>query len=246
MSPAELAILGVVGVAAGTVNTIAGGGSFLTLAAMLALGMPAGVANATNRVGVVVQSSTASVAFSREGLLRWDGLLPGGIAACLGAALGAWVSVELPEALFERLIGVVMLAFVPVLLLRPKRWLEGADGTPSWALIPALFAIGVYGGLLQAGVGVFLLAALVLLGGDDLVRANARKSVVVALFTLPALALFVWQGLVDWLPALVLSLGSALGGWIGSRLAITRGAGFVRFVLIAVVAVSGIRLLWPG
>lgn len=243
MTLAELALLALVGVAAGTVNTIAGGGSFLTLAAMLALGIPPGVANATNRVGVFVQSGTASAKFQLAGVMRWPGLLGGALAAAVGGLLGAWVSVELPEDVFTKLIGVVMLGFVPVLALRPKRWLEGADGIPSWALIPALFVLGLYGGLLQAGVGVFLLAALVLLGGDDLVRANARKSVVVAVMTLPALALFVWQGLVEWLPALILAAGSALGGWIGAKLSISRGAGFIRWVVIAVVLVSGIRLL---
>ena len=239
----ELVVLALVGVAAGTVNTIAGGGSFLTLAAMLAMGMPAGVANATNRVGVLVQSGTASVAFQREGQMRWQGLVAGSVAAALGALLGAWISVELPDDLFEKLIGVCMLLFVPVLALRPKRWLEGSDRAPTWALVPALFALGVYAGLLQAGVGVFLLGALVLLGGDDLVKANARKSVIVVVMTLPALALFAWEQLVDWLPALVLAAGSALGGWIGARLSIQRGAPFIRWVVIAVVLVSGIRLL---
>jgi hypothetical protein len=240
----ELLLLGLVGLVAGTVNTIAGGGSFITLAAMLWMGLPPVVANATNRVGVVVQSGAATVQFHREGQLRTGGLVAGGVAACAGALIGAWVSLELDEELFERLIGVIMLAFVPVLLLRPKRWLQGAEkAARPWLLVPALFALGVYGGLLQAGVGIFLLAALVLLGGHDLVRANARKAFVVMLFTIPALLLFVWQDQVLWLAAIALSLGSAVGGWLGTKLTVKWGPGFVRAVLILVIAVSAVRLL---
>ena len=244
MTAWELALLGGVGVVAGTVNTIAGGGSFITLAALLWMGLPPVVANATNRVGVFVQSGAATAQFKREGKLRTGGLVAGGIAAVLGSIAGAWVSVELDEQLFERLIGVVMLAFVPVLLLRPKRWLEGADrAARPWLLVALLFALGLYGGLLQAGVGVFLLAALVLVGGDDLLIANGRKSLLVALFTLPALLVFVLEDAVMWLAAGVLAVGSAFGGWLGTKLTVAWGPAFVRVVLLAVVIVSGIRLL---
>lgn len=244
MTPAELALLAGVGVLAGTVNTIAGGGSFITLAAMLWMGLPPVVANATNRVGVAVQSGAAAWQFKREGLLDLRGLGVGAVAATVGAVLGAWVSVRLEDALFERLIGVVMLLFVPVLLLRPKRWLEGADrpGNP-WLLALVLFGLGLYGGLLQAGVGVFLLAALVLLGGHDLVRSNARKSVLVLIFTLPAFALFVVEDAVHWVAAGVLAVGSAFGGWLGTKLTVAWGPTFVRAVLLVVVVVSGVRLL---
>lgn len=244
VEPLDLVILAVVGVVAGTVNTIAGGGSFITLAAMLWMGMPPIVANATNRIGVAVQSAAATAQFKREGQLRTGGLALGAVAATTGALLGAWVSVELDQELFKRLIGFAMLGFIPVLLLRPKRWLEGTEKPARpWLLAAVLFGLGVYGGLLQAGVGVFLLAALVLIGGDDLVRSNARKSLLVLVFTIPAIVLFVLEGAMHWPAAAVLALGSALGGWIGTKLTVSWGPNFVRGVLLVVVAVSGVRML---
>lgn len=249
MGPAETAGLVAAGLFAGVVNTLAGGGSLIGLPALILLGgLPAGVANGTNRVGVVLQSLVAAGQFHREGALDaragWR-LLP---ATCLGSAAGAWAAVlaaDLDEAAFRRIIGVVMLAMLATLVAKPRRWLEGRGevAVPAWAEQLAFFGVGLYGGFLQAGVGVFLLAALVLTAGLDLVRGNAVKSMLVAGFTLPPLLLFVTSDLVAWAPGLALAAGSAAGGWLGTKLTVSWGPGFVRWVLIAVVTLSSIKLL---
>ncbi len=240
----ELLWLFPVGVAAGVVNTLAGGGSFLTLSAMVWLGLPAPVANATNRVGVLAQSLTAGWGFQREGLVRTEGLWAQAVVVCIGAAAGASASVVLDPALFERMLGLMMVAMLGMTLLRPASWTEpGAERGARW---PALLAAGAYGGFLQAGVGVLLLPALVLLGGLDPVRANARKVVLVALLTLPALTIFVAMGLVDWAAGAVLAVGSALGGSLGSKLTIGAGAKLVWAALVLVVLATATRLLWPA
>jgi uncharacterized membrane protein YfcA len=105
------------------------------------------------------------------------------------------------------------------------------------------FAIGVYGGFIQAGVGIFLLAGLVLGAGYDLVKANAVKVLIVLCFTVSALAVFLINRQVVWSTGLILAVGNMLGAWVASRMAVERGAAFVRWVLIAVVAVSGAKLL---
>ncbi len=241
-----LGVLALTGVAAGAINTVAGGGSLLTLPIMIALGLPPGVANGTNRIGVILQSSVAAWQFKREGLLdvRLSAWLM--VPTCLGAALGALVSVELDEALFSKIIGAVMLLMLAVVLLKPERWLKGREEeNPKalWWQIPAFFAVGLYGGFLQAGVGVFLLAALVLLTGRDLVRSNGVKAALVAGFTAPPLVIFVVNDLVVWAPGLALACGSMLGGWLGSKMTVSWGPAFVRWVLIAVVAASSVKLL---
>jgi uncharacterized membrane protein YfcA len=246
--PVGLGLLVLVGVAAGVVNTLAGGGSLLTLPALMLLGLPAGVANGTNRLGVLVQSATAAWRFQAAGVL--DGraalrLLP---ATTLGAALGAWGSLQLGEVGLRRAIAVVMVLVVVALWTRPQRLLRGGGaGLPAAARHAIFFAIGAYGGFVQAGVGVLLLAGLVLAGALDLVRANAIKVLLVLVFTVPALLVFVAEGAVAWVPGLALAAGSAVGGALGTTLALRGGALLVRVVLTGVVALSVIQL-WqvPG
>lgn len=232
-----------VGVAAGVVNTLAGGGSLLTLPALMMLGLPAGVANGTNRLGVLVQSVTAAWRFRAAGAL--DGraalrLLP---ATTLGAALGAWGSLQLGEVGLRRAIAVVMVLVVVAVWTRPQRLLRGAGGgLPPAVRHAVFFGIGVYGGFVQAGVGVLLLAGLVVAGGLDLVRANAVKVVLVMIFTIPALLVFAAEGAVAWIPGIALAGGSALGGALGTAIALRGGAIVVRVVLTAIVALSVVHL----
>jgi uncharacterized membrane protein YfcA len=236
-------ILFVAGAAAGVINTMAGGGSFITIAALLLAGLPADVANATNRLGVLLQSGTSTAQFHRADRLDLSAVVRLAPSAVAGALLGSWLSIDIDVGALRQIIGVVMLMMLAVVVLRPQRWL----GEPS-ARHPALqqlgfFAIGVYGGFLQAGVGVFLLMGLSLLAGLDLIRANGVKVALVAAYTLPALALYAYSGLIDWVAGGALALGGGLGGLLGARAALWGGAGLVRIVLIVVLAVSGVRLL---
>jgi uncharacterized protein len=245
MDGLDLAILAAVGVVAGTVNTVAGGGSLITLPALILLGMPASLANGTNRVGVLVQSLAATLRFHGDGRLETRRGLALLGPACVGSVLGAWASTQLPDHAFQRIIGVAMVVMLAVIWIRPKRWLEGADvpSKPTPARLLAFFGLGLYGGFLQAGVGVFLLAGLVLIEGLDLVRANGVKVLLVFGFTVPAMAMFLAADLIAWKPALVLAAGSWIGGWLGTRLTLSWGPGFVRIVLLVVVLASAGKLL---
>lgn len=243
-NPASLALLAAIGLVAGTINSMAGGGSLITLPALIFLGLSPAAANATNRVGVLVQSVTATSSFARGGALPAPRrLLPRALAACVGAGLGAWLSIQVPPQAFRQVIAVAMLVMLGVLLANPKRLLEPRPPAPEPMELLGFLIVGVYGGFLQAGVGIFLLAGSALLSGENLVRGNAVKNAVVALFTLPALAVFLSEGLVAVGPGLALGLGSMTGGWLGARLAQRLGAGFVRAVLVIVVLVSATRLL---
>ena len=150
----------------------------------------------------------------------------------------------------RRTIGVLMVVMLAVVLIRPKRWLEGRSGDihsrPSWWQFVIFFAIGAYGGFIQAGVGIFLLAGLVLSAGYDLVRANGVKVLIVLCFTVIALAVFIINDQVNWLVGLVLAIGNMSGAWVATRTAIKRGAVFVRWLLIAVLVVSAVLLLGLG
>ncbi|MBX2804233.1 MAG: sulfite exporter TauE/SafE family protein [Myxococcales bacterium] len=239
--PKTAGVLLAVGLVAGVVNTLAGGGSFLTLSAMIWLGLPPQVANATNRVGVMAQSLTAVAAFRRAGVQSDAPLLPQALAVVGGGIVGATLSAVLDPAVFERVLALTMLAMIGLSLLRPRAWSE--VGPPSPWRWPALVFAGAYGGFLQAGVGVLLLPALVVLGGSDPVRANARKVWLVAALTVPALAIFVAMGFVDWLAGAALAVGSAGGGYLGTQLTVGAGAPLIRITLALVVVATAARLL---
>jgi uncharacterized membrane protein YfcA len=241
------ALVVVAGVLSGVINTLAGSGSLLTLPALILLGLPATVANGTNRVGVLLQNVVAGATFKRSQVLDLRGALLLSIPAVLGSLLGAQVAVNLNEEAMQRAIGAVMVVMLFVILLRPERWLQGKlhnlPGGFSWGQGAAMFAIGVYGGFIQAGVGIFLLAALVLSIGYDLVRANAVKIIIVLAFSVSSLLVFANNAQVDWGAGLLLGAGNMVGAWWAARLAVSKGAAWVRWVLVATVAGSALYLL---
>jgi hypothetical protein len=236
----------VTGFVAGFVNTLAGSGSLITLPILILLGLPANVANGTNRVGVLLQSIVAVATFRAHGALdatgAWRLILP----AVAGSVAGAQLAADLDEVLLRRTIGVLMLVMLAIMLAQPGRWLAahatGKQGNP-WIQIPLFFAIGVYGGFIQAGVGIFLLAGLVLGAGMNLVGANAVKNLLVLIFTAAALAVFVINDQVQWRLGLLLALGQGAGAWVAARMAIAHGAKFVHWVLIVILVLSAIALL---
>jgi uncharacterized membrane protein YfcA len=235
------------GFGAGFINTLAGSGSLITLPLLIFIGIPANVANGTNRVGVLIQNLVAVDSFRRQQVLDTRLGVWLGVPAIIGAVIGAQIAVNLDEEMMQRTIGLLMVFMLVVILVRPKRWLVGRPEAiptrPSTLQLIIFFAIGVYGGFIQAGVGIFLLAGLVLGIGYDLVRANAVKVLIILLFTIFALVVFVMNDQVLWGIGVLLAIGNALGGWVAAKMAVERGAVFVRWLLIAVVAVSAAKLL---
>lgn len=235
------------GFAAGFINTLAGSGSLITLPLLIFLGLPANVANGTNRVAILLQNVVGVTSFDRQNILDRRGtlMLSGPLAA--GALLGANIAVNLNEAILRRTIGVLMLVMLVVIIIQPKRWLhgtrQGLEKWPAWWQLGLFFVIGIYGGFIQAGVGIFLLAGLVLGVGYDLVRANAVKVGVVLVFTVFALGVFIFNDQVNWGVGLLLALGNMLGAWTAARVAVDKGALWVRRLLIVVVVVSATNLL---
>jgi len=242
------------GFVAGFINTLAGSGSAVTLPLLIFIGLPASMANATNRVAILLQNIAAVTSFRQRGVLDERGAWILSVPAVLGSVLGARLSLTLNEELLQRIIGLVMVVTLAVILARPKRWLEGTlerlSGTPKvWQLL-LFFCIGMYGGFIQVGVGIWLLVGLVLGLGYDLVRANAVKVTIVFFFTIAALAVFVLNGQVQWREGVILGMGNMMGAWAGARFAVDKGVVWVRRVLIAIVVFAAARLLgvldWLG
>ena len=235
------------GFAAGFINTLAGSGSLITLPLLIFIGLPATVANGTNRVAVLLQTMVAVIRFRRSGTLDLKRGLQLTVPTIFGAILGAQIAVNLNERAMKSAIGVLMVVMLVVVLVKPRRWLVGRSEMlvhrPGWFLLLIFFLIGCYGGFIQAGVGIFLLAGLVLGAGYELVGANAVKNLIVMVSTLFALIVFIVNHQVEWLPGLVLAIGNMMGAWVAARMAVEKGAKFVRWVLIAVIVVSASVLL---
>lgn len=235
------------GFLAGFINTFAGSGSLITLPMLIFLGLPANIANGTNRIAIIMQNAVAVGSFGQQKVLDLRRGLILAIPAVLGALVGAQIAVSLDEHAMRRVIGVLMLIMLIIVLARPRRWLEGRPerlaNRPGWMQMLIFFAIGIHGGFIQAGVGIFLLAGLVLGAGYELVRANAVKLLIVLCFTPLALAVFIYNGHVQWYAGLILGIGNMAGAWVASRMAVKRGAVFARWVLIAVLLIAGSALL---
>ncbi len=235
------------GFLAGFINTLAGSGSLVTLPLLIFIGLPANIANGTNRVGILLQNMVAVGSFNRQKVLDGRKGMILSLPAIIGAVIGAQVAVDLDEELMRKVIGALMVVMLFVILIRPRRWLEGRPELNSrragFMQILVFFLIGIYGGFIQAGVGIFLLAGLVLGAGYDLVRANAVKVLIILFFTIFALAVFLLNDQVAWIIGLVMAAGNMLGAWVAARMAVKKGAPFVRWLLIIIVAVSAVKLL---
>lgn len=245
---AAILALAVSGAVAGALNVIAGGGSFLTLPVMVYLGLPATVANGTNRIGILAQNVAAVWGFHRHRLIGRGWLVAAAAPALAGAALGTWAAIEIDDRAFRRLLALIMVLVSLWTLWDPvgRRVQSPGAVEPGLQLglrtVLLFFAIGIYGGFVQAGVGFLLLAATTLVG-IDLVRGNALKVLIVLIFTPLTLVLFALGGKVDWGFGAPLAVGYVAGGLVGVRLTVLKGHAWVKRVVTITVILFAI-LLW--
>lgn len=244
------ALLLAAGFAAGVINVLAGGGSFLTLPILIFLGLPAGVANGTNRVGILLQNVGAVWSFRRAGVLDPRSLALTAVPATLGAALGTWGALLIGDRAFERVLAVLMVAISLISIWQSRSNNGSADASLDRAHPRALFiglaffGVGIYGGFIQAGVG-FLMLGATSFAGQNLVRGNAIKVFTALCFTVLALAIFAAAGRIDWPLGLALGVGNLAGGLTGARLTVRKGHHWLRNVVTAAILVFAVKL-WLG
>jgi len=236
------AALFVGGLVAGVLNVLAGGGSFLTVPLLIEAGLPPTVANGTNRLGVVLQSLTAADAFRRHGVLETRWSLRAAVPALAGSVLGTLAALVVTDQAFRRILAAVMVAVTLWTLWKPHPGSGVRSRPPGWLLALGFFGIGIYGGFVQAGVG-FLILALTTASGRDLVRGNAIKVLLVALFSALSLAIFAGHGMIAWAPGVSLAAGTVLGGRLGVRWTIVKGHAWLRGVVTVTVLAMAVRLL---
>lgn len=240
----ELIALGLAGVVAGALNVVGGGGSFLILPILLFMGLPAAVANGTNRVGVLAQNLGGLAGFHRHGVIDWKWSWSASLPALAGAGLGVWLALQLPNVAFKRTLSVFMLAMTLWSILSPAHGGGRREVKSPWhpGVMLGFFVVGVYGGFIQAGVG-FIVLAVTAWAGLDMLRGNAVKLLSVLLITILSLAVFAASSQVDWPRGLALSAGTIAGGLYGARLAVYKGEAWLQRVVTGTVILFAI-LLW--
>ena len=246
MSALESSILlSVIGAAAGFLNVLAGGGSSLTLPALIFLGLDASVANGTNRIAILVQNLSAVHSFKQEKFFESKLSVKLALLTLPGAIVGAVAAVKISDETFETILGTVMIGVIISLLIpMPKQ--DDVSSRTKLKTIPmylSMFVIGFYGAFIQVGVGFLLMAALHYLLKLDLVRVNMHKVFIVLIFTVPALILFILTNNINWQMAISLSLGNAVGAWWSAKISVRKGEKFIKMILMVAVLIMALKLL---
>lgn len=246
MSILNVVLILVAGIAAGFLNTVAGGGSLITMPTLIFLGLPSAVANGTNRIALMVQNIVAVTNFRRKGFFNLKLSVMLGIPAVFGSIVGSRLAISLPDELFNRILAVVMIIVLGLIIWNPKKKESGNAETllPKNRLTAmiAFFFVGIYGGFIQAGTGFIVITTLTLLTGFSLVRINSLKVFVIAMYMFSSLMVFIISGNVDWILGLTLAVGNATGAWLGSNFAVSKGDKWIRVILVVTVVAMAAKL----
>ena len=238
-------LLLLVGLVASIINIVAGGGSYLSLPLLIATGLPAGVANATNRVGILAGNIVGSIKFARAGQLKKTDLLYYCLPAAFGGLFGAWIASQADDRSLRIVLAVLMLFGSWTVIRRPPDKEKMEEPRPKPALsFPLFMGVGAYAGFIQAGTGFFSLAATGMLG-HDLKRGNAIKTLMNACLTVPALIMFAGNALVNWKAGAILAIGMSVGSAIGVRLSQESKPEALKKMVAFAIFISAVFVLFP-
>lgn len=219
MSVPDILLLALAGFFAGVINAVAGGGTFFTFSALLAVGLPPIVANASSSVAVLPGSVASSLAYVSTVKRHARRFLPLGLVSALGGGVGAFLLLQLSNAAFARLVPWLLLAATLLFALspflqRPQREAEPSSSRRFLGLGLQLIT-SVYGGFFGAGMGIVMLASLALTEGHDFHLNNAAKNIFAVLIQSAAIVFFIASGVVSWTHTLVVMAFCILGGYVG-------------------------------
>ncbi len=242
----NLFYLVVAGFVAGFINTIAGGGSLITLPVLIFLGLPPSIANGTNRIGIFLQTFTGAVGYRTKGIKTFPFSIYCGISALLGSVIGAQIAIDIKGETFNRILAAVMIVVVLLIVFKPKvsieSLMERTTGKHLWISVIIFFFLGIYGGFLNAGIGIIVLLFLTYFNRMSLIKANATKVTIACIYTFAAIVMFVLNDKINWTYGIFLAIGNMIGAWISSRWAVKQGDKTVRIFLIVIVTAMAIRL----
>ena len=242
----KLLLLFGIGSLAGFTNVMAGGGSAITLPTLMFLGLEGSVANGTNRLGILIQSFSAILSFRQEKYSEFKLSLKLAAFALPGAIAGSIIAVNISNELFKDILGYAMIGVIISMVFRKSNQRKNQNESlhhNSWLIYPAMFAVGLYGGFIQVGVGFVLMASIYHLMKIGLVRVNMHKVFIVFIYTIPALLVFIFTSNVNWKFGLALAAGTASGAWWSAKVSVKKGEGIIRIVLMILMLIMSLILL---
>ena len=245
----SILILVGIGLFAGVVNTLAGGGSLVTLPVLiLFIGMDEVTANGTNRLMIIFSAFVANYGYTTKGIKTYPYGIYFGLSALIGAIIGASIAVDIDGDTFKRFLAIIMIAIGLIIVFNTKtisslELPERLKGKYLFYALLGFFFIGIYGGFLNAGVGIVIMLLLTTVNRVNLIRTNAIKAFSVFFYSLAALLIFALEGKVDWIVGLWMVLGSIVGAWFSSIWSVRKGGEkAIRITLLIMVLYMAIKL----
>ena len=226
------------GTLVGIINTLAGGGSIITMTMFMAFGLPIHLANGTNRIVVLMQNLAASLTFIRKKTfnLKQGALLS--IPVIVGNIAGALVSHHMTDEVFKICFGAILLVIMLYLLFDQRIKIKEGHNFEIKPLHYLWFLlIGFYGGFIYIGIGYLILAITLWVMKMDLVTANAIKGFVILLATPFSLAVFMYMGEVDYTFGIVHGIGNMIGSFVASHYMANWGKSFIKIFIAVIVAI---------
>lgn len=239
-------ILVLVGCIVGVINTMAGGGSLITLPILIFLGLPSNVANGTNRIGLIMTAFSANMGFKSKGVSTYPFNVYIGLFALIGSLIGAYIAVDINDKIFNRTLSVIMIIVIILILFSPKILKEDLNERLSGKNLVVscfvFFFIGIYGGFVNAGIGFIIMLFLNLYNKMNLVRVNATKSVVILIYSIGAFLTFLFNDLINFGYGFALGFGTLFGAWWSSRYSVIRGEGIIKIFLLISIFLLSVKL----
>ena len=242
----QAVILIVVGFFAGVINTLAGGGSLFTLPVLIFLGLPPNIANGTNRIAIVIQSLSGALGYKSKGISNFPFNIYLGISASIGAVIGAQIAIDLDGRLFNRILAIILIVVGGLILMNAKNLThklpERLTGKYLLFGIIGFFFIGIYGGFINAGIGIVIMLFLNRINRLSLVKTNASKTAIVFIYSSLALAVFAFNDAINWKLGLLMALGTSLGAWWASRWSVKKGDQVIRWAMLITIGIMAVKL----
>lgn len=245
MSATDVFFLIAIGVFAGFINTIAGGGSLLTMPLLIFMGFPSSEANGTNKIALLMQTFFSVVGFKSKGVFVFPFAAYVALPAVAGAIIGSKIAVDISDQIFNRILAIVMLLVILATVFKPavkKIEKDIMTGKKIWLSVIIFFLIGIYGGFIQAGVGFIMIAALTGVHHFNMAKTNSIKVFVAFCYNIAAVIVFYLEGKIRWEYGLTLAVGNSTGAWIGSRWSVGQSDKIIRIILLVMISVLSVKL----
>ena len=241
----DIIILLFCGIIAGFINTVAGGGSLLTLPILIFMGLPSNIANGTNRIAIFMQNIFSISGYKSRGVsdFKYSSWLS--VSALIGSIIGAKIAININQDMFNKILSIVIIIVVLTIIYNKKTFNINSENISIEKKIISVimfFFIGIYGGFIHAGVGFLILSILSNYNGIQLSKANSIKVFVVFVYTFFALIVFIMENKINWILGINLGIGNSIGGWIASRWSYNKSDKIIKIFIIISSAIMAIKL----